>query len=203
MFVFKLLPVLFPLQMIFGLTAIEDKYLTNQLREYFDEDYLEKKSEIIAVGNQKRSAEPSIDDDDKISSLLSSFNLTSRANHYWTRKRGRDQTTLPSTIWDIYYTLYPTRKTSITVVDDENTARKKRESVVNFLTNNKISSRIKRDIQKVIDDTKDTKDDEKSEIETSTRTSKPCHVLCSRQPVLFSGVCVSPFPVPRVPRIPR
>ena len=173
MFVIKLLSVLIPLQIVFALTAIEDKYLTNQLQEYFDEDYLEKNSEIIAVGNQKRSAESPVGPEESFASLLSSINLTSRANHYWTRKRGREQTTVSPTIWEIYYTLYPTRKTSMNVVDDEYAARKKRESMVKFLKLNEFSSRIKRDIQKAIED---TKYDEKSDTESLILTSKPTEI---------------------------
>lgn len=169
MFVLKLFSLVLPFQIALTLTAIEDKYLTNQLLEYFDDDYSESKGDVIAVSNQKRSADPTVDFEERFASLFSSFNLTSRANHYWTRKRGRERTTPPQMIWEIYYTLYPTQKPSVTVIIDEDESRKKRETMIKFLSINKISSRVKREVES---DDENIEEVEKGENETLNVTEK-------------------------------
>jgi hypothetical protein len=148
MFVLKLFVIALPFQIVLTLTGVEDKYLTNQLLEYFDDDSSEVKSDVIAASNQKRFSDLTADNQERFASLFSPFNI-SRANHYWTRKRGRDQTTQhPQMIWEIYYTLYPTRVSRFNYGTGDSMSRKKRETMKKFLRLNKISSRVKRDVGK-------------------------------------------------------
>jgi len=97
----------FPLSLICAnLTPTEDKFLNQQLVDYFSDDSSEEMSEeVIAAGNQKREAvEVAIE---HLTAIFTPVNET-RANHYWTRKRGRDQpTTTPQSAWELYFNLYP------------------------------------------------------------------------------------------------
>lgn len=148
MFVFKIFSVILSLQIVWTLTAIEDKFLTHQLMEYFDEESAEMNGEVIAASNQKRAAAQSSSGEERFASLFSPVNLTSRANHYWTRKRGRDSTIPPQTVWEIYYTLYPTQRSLSNFISDKSSLRKKREAIVKLLKLNKVSSRAKRELEK-------------------------------------------------------
>lgn len=150
MLVIKLFSVVLSLQIVWALSLIEEKYLSNQLLEYFDEESSEINEENTAAGQQKREAAQTASAEDRFASLFSNLNLTQRANHYWTRKRGRENTTPPpsQTVWEIYYTLYPPRRSIVNIVNNQSSLRKKRETFVKFL--NKISSRAKREVESEI-----------------------------------------------------
>lgn len=144
MIVIKLFSVILTVHSVLSLHSIEDKFLTKELIRFFDDVSVDISDEIIAAAISKRGVAVEIEDK-RFASLFAPINLT-RANHYWTRKRGRDKETTSGIAWEVYYTLYPTKalKNSITV----NEARKKRETLVRL---NKVSSRFKRDVK--VDDT--------------------------------------------------
>lgn len=102
MFVLKLLSVAITVQCVRTLTAIEDRFLTHELMDYFEEDSMDMSGEAPEAGLQKRHIGDSSAGEDKSAGVINS-NLLTRANHYWTRKRGRESTTLYP------YTLNPTR----------------------------------------------------------------------------------------------
>lgn len=143
MFVFKLFSVILTVQVVWTLTTIEEKYLTNQLMDYFEDESSETNSESIAT-NQKREAVATSSGEERFASLFSTYNLTDRANHYWTRKRGREKTTPPQMVWDIYYTLYPTRRWDSNIVSDKSSFQEKGTAIDKLLRLNKVSSREKR-----------------------------------------------------------
>lgn len=126
---------------------IEDRFLTNQLIDFFDDDSVEIKGEIEEVPNQKREASVATSGEERLGFLYSPINLTNRANHYWTRKRGRDKTSSPDSVWEIYYTLYPTKRSMSSFKKDSISSRKKREAIKKLLRLNKLSSRMKREAE--------------------------------------------------------
>lgn len=148
MFVIKLFSVISMVQFASSLHAIEDKFLTNQLMDFFTDISIDISTDIISDGMSKREAGADVLFAEKrFASLFAPINLT-RANHYWTRKRGRDRETTLS--WENNYTLYPTKAFKKNSVTDKD-SRKKRETLKKLARLNKISSRFKREIEVKVD----------------------------------------------------
>lgn len=136
MFVFQLFSVILIVPCTWTLNAIEDKFLSSELMDIFDDI-----SEKIGTGQLKREALAASDETKQSASIYIPIDLT-RANHYWTRKRGRDQSTTDSSLeQDISY--YPTRNPI--------QYRKKREALKKIMDFDKVSFRTKRSLEKVVD----------------------------------------------------
>lgn len=150
MIVLQVITVVVSVQYGWSLTAIEDKFLNQQLIERFGVLTKEFSDETVGEIFQKREASEVADEDKKYSSLFSPINFT-KSHHYWTRKRGRDKTS-ESPI-DNYYTVYPTKSYGLNIINNNNDSRKKREAMEKFLKLYKVSARIKREIQLEVKET--------------------------------------------------
>jgi hypothetical protein len=89
MFFLKLSLMLLAVNSAWTLTAIEDRFLTNELMDYFEDDVIDIS---IEPAHQKRHV-ADVSSGENMSAGLVNKNILSRANHYWTRKRGRESTT--------------------------------------------------------------------------------------------------------------
>lgn len=143
--------MLFLVKFVWSLKAIEDKYLTNQIMDYFEDLLVPLSAETIAEGINKRDAEATASlTDTNIGSLQASKDL-SRANHYWTRKRGRESTPGYPSDESQQFTLYPGR--AFRQVVTTSSGRKKRETLMKLARPNKAFSRLKRESDVQVDST--------------------------------------------------
>lgn len=147
MFVVKLLSVILSVQFVSTLHVIEDKFLTKQLMDIFDD--VSVGADIVNSNISKREAV--VDDAStmkRFAAFFAPINMT-RANHYWTRKRGRETT--PGKSSEVYYTLYPTKALTNSITNSQ--ARKKRETIKKLARLNKVSSRFIREIEVEVNST--------------------------------------------------
>lgn len=106
MFVVQLLSVFVIVQSAWTLTVVEEKLLNSvlQLQDIFGDLF-----DDITVGYQKpETAVGSINKKKILSSIVAPIE-SSRADHYWTRKRGRDKVTPPASFEEVYYNLNTSR----------------------------------------------------------------------------------------------
>ena len=134
---------LFIVQCVWTLSVVEDKFMNNELNEFFLEYIDDLDEEIIPTDFQKREADVLKSQEKSIASIVAPFEL-SRADHYWTRKRGRDKATPSEKREGIYYTWYLSRPTSGYGL------RKKREVFRKLIKIKNLKSRPRRRIE--IDD---------------------------------------------------
>lgn len=103
MFIVQFLLVISSIQnTIFSLNVTEKNSAVNEKSDV---------KEMLAAENFKQEAAAVIENEKTISRLLSIFNVT-RANHYWTRKRGREPSTTTVKYWtsNPYLFYYPSNK---------------------------------------------------------------------------------------------
>jgi len=100
MLMFQLLSVMLSAQVAWTLTPVEDRFLTKSLMNYFDDESAEISIEADVSTQQKRAILEDSESDSKSAALVGSPEI-SRANHYWTRKRGRETTTIYP--YQLYY----------------------------------------------------------------------------------------------------
>lgn len=93
MLLIKLLPAFLLIELISSLSIVEDKVLNNHLMEVFGDYTDEIKDDIVKIKESSASAESSKDEKRFVSIIAP---VQSRADHYWTRKRGREKATLPA-----------------------------------------------------------------------------------------------------------
>lgn len=136
MIVIKLFSVIFLMQLVGHLNAHEDIFSASSLElvDYFDDESVEVK------GREEREAIEAASDDNRLASIISQS--LSRANHYWTRKRGGEKSTTPEAPLGayqhmVYATKYP-------YVANRLDSRRKREVMRKFAQLNQLSSRQKR-----------------------------------------------------------
>lgn len=167
----KIISVILSAQIAWALTPTEDKFLSSEVLDYFDEISMDGSGEIVTSGFQKREASEVSNEDKQYAFLFAPMNLT-RANHYWTRKRGRERTTLPPYYY--YYNYYPTRR-PIPNSYNFGLSRKKRATMEAFLQRlNFVSSRAKRANTEVPAEAEDSI--EKGEVKSADQIPKPMKV---------------------------
>lgn len=103
MLMWQLLSVMLSAQVAWTLTPVEDRFLTKSLMNYFDDESAEISVEADVSTQQKRAILEDSENDSKSAALLGSPEIK-RANHYWTRKRGRETTTIYP--YQLYYPSY-------------------------------------------------------------------------------------------------
>lgn len=133
MFVSQLFSVIFLVQLVGHLNAHEDSFFASELVDYFDDESVEVKN------REEREAIEAASDDNRLASIISQ--TMSRANHYWTRKRGRDGSSAPEAPLGTYPTVYATKYPYVANRVD---SRRKREVKRKFAQLNQLSSRQKR-----------------------------------------------------------
>lgn len=107
MIALKIFSLILSVQIASALNAIEDKFLNDELMYYFEDDSVDIREQVMAAAHQKREATEASSDEQKFAALFAPMNL-SRAHHYWTRKRGGDESTPPPMTYEVYYSLFST-----------------------------------------------------------------------------------------------
>lgn len=162
MLLIKLLPAFLLIELISSLSIVEDKVLNNHLMEVFGDYTDEIKDDIVKIKESSASAESSKDEKRFVSIIAP---VQSRADHYWTRKRGREKATTSGRSDEVLYTWYSSPPWSLS------TRRSKRHRESEPLTTpdsfNKVYSRLRRRIE--IDDP----NAQGRENETSISTTSP------------------------------
>lgn len=130
----QLFSVIFLLQLVAYLNAHDDNFSASELVDYFDGESVEGKNR-----EEREAIEAAASDDNRLASIISQTLL--RANHYWTRKRGRDGATTPEAPKGAYPTVYATKYPYVANKVD---SRRKREVMRKFAQLNQLSSRQKR-----------------------------------------------------------
>lgn len=150
MIAFKILSLILSAQIASALSAIEDKFLNEELMYYFEDVSVDINEQVIAAAHQKREATEVSSDEKRFAALFAPMNL-SRANHYWTRKRGGDKDTTQPMTWEVYYSLFTTKLPTLanTYYNDyynKDHNQKKREMLDQLLDLNKNSSKLQVDV---------------------------------------------------------
>jgi hypothetical protein len=106
----KVVVIFVSVQLAWSLSAVEDRFLMKGLIDYFD-DLGDNDVEVTPTAHVKGSVIESKEKSLKPAALLNAEGFN-RGHHYWTRKRGRESTTLYP------FTLYPIRRFSYSSISN-------------------------------------------------------------------------------------
>lgn len=143
MFSFQLLSVILTVSFVWSLSQVEERIVSNGLSDLLRAFTDQTRVLAYEAGQQKREALEVSDDERQAPSFFGPFDLY-RANHYWTRKRGRDNYNTTETDFDTSRWVNP----GVTPVSNNlnnKEARKKRDALEQFLGLKKIISRVRRE----------------------------------------------------------
>lgn len=128
--------------LVWTLVTVQSKFFSNELDELL-RHFSEQASVLAYEGSQyKREA---FSDDNKVSSIFGPV-LLSRADHYWTRKRGREGYTTLEPYFDTSRWVNPGLSPVANSITKKS-LRRKRETVTKFQEMKNIIARLKRDIR--------------------------------------------------------
>lgn len=109
MFLIQLLLVVAIVQCVWASNMIEGMFINSELMDIFSDYSDDYSGEINSPGYHKHETSDELNrEKEKLAQIVAPIE-SSRADHYWTRKRGRDKPTNPSNYDQLYYNWYTFR----------------------------------------------------------------------------------------------